>query len=150
MKTLIVAALFFVIVSSPVHALVGETESQLAKRYGNSIGDIPTEAFGPCRGFMLPGYVVGIAIVNGVSSMEMFSKNDKSEMTAKEIETLFKANGPGEWKSESMSQPNWKRWRRDDGALVGLYDGKRHFLYISSKAFYDAQGAKIEQKQRGS
>jgi hypothetical protein len=144
MKTLIVAAALFVIVSSPAYALIGETESQLAKRYGNSFGDIPTEAFGPCRGFMLTGYVVGVAIVNGVSSMEMFSKNDQSEMTPKEIETLFKANGPGEWKSESTSQQNWKRWRRNDGALVGLYDAKRHFLYINSKAFYDAQGAKIE------
>lgn len=146
MKTLMAAAVLFVIFSSPAHAVIGETESQIAKRYGKTIGDIPTEAFGPCRGFMLPGYVVGVALMNGVSSMEMFSKNDQSEMTPKEIETLFKANGPGEWKSEPMSQPNWKRWRRDDGALVGLYDAKRHFLYINSKAFYDAQGAKIEKK----
>jgi hypothetical protein len=36
--------------------------------------------------------------------------------------------------------------RRVDGTLVGLYDAKRHFLYISSKSFYDAQGAKLEKE----
>jgi hypothetical protein len=35
---------------------------------------------------------------------------------------------------------------RVDGTLVGLYDAKRHFLYISSKSFYDAQGAKLEKQ----
>ena len=110
------------------------------------MGDIPTEAFGSVRGFMATGYVVGIAIVDGVSSMEMFSKNNRSEMTPTEIETLLKANGPGEWISESISKPNWKRWRRVDGTLVGLYDAKRHFLYISSKSFYDAQGAKLKKQ----
>ena len=63
-----------------------------------------------------------------------------------EIGTLLKANGTGEWISESINQPNWKRWRRVDGTLVGLYDAKRHFLYISSKSFYDAQGAKLEKE----
>jgi hypothetical protein len=67
-------------------------------------------------------------------------------MAPAEIETLLKANGPGEWISESISKPNWKRWRRVDGTLVGLYDAKRQFLYIGSKSFYDAQGAKLEKQ----
>ena len=141
---MILGASLVVVTASTAHALIGETESQLTKRYGDSLGDIPTEAFGSVRGFMATGYVVGIAIIDGVSSMEMFSKNNRSEMTPTEIETLLKANGPGDWISESISKPNWKRWRRVDDTLVGLYDAKRHFLYISSKPFYDAQGAKLE------
>jgi hypothetical protein len=146
MKRMILGASLVVVTASTAHALIGETESQLTKRYGDSLGDIPTEAFGSVRGFMATGYVVGIAIIDGVSSMEMFSKNNRSEMTPTEIEALLKANGPGDWISESISKPNWKRWRRVDGTLVGLYDAKRHFLYISSKSFYDAQGAKLEKQ----
>jgi hypothetical protein len=146
MKRMILGASLVVVTASTAHALIGETESQLTKRYGDSLGDIPTEAFGSVRGFMATGYVVGIAIIDGVSSMEMFSKNNRSEMTPTEIETLLKANGPGDWISESISKPNWKRWRRVDGTLVGLYDAKRHFLYISSKSFYDAQGVKLEKQ----
>ena len=131
-------------ISTAQHSLAKRMSFYQALR--RFLGDIPTEAFGSVRGFMATGYVVGIAIVDGVSSMEMFSKNNRSEMTPTEIETLLKANGPGEWISESISKPNWKRWRRVDGTLVGLYDAKRHFLYISSKSFYDAQGAKLEKQ----
>ena len=94
MKRMILGASLVVVTASTGHALIGETESQLTKRYGDSLGDIPTEAFGSVRGFMATGYVVGIAIIDGVSSMEMFSKNNRSEMTPTEIETLLKAKWP--------------------------------------------------------
>lgn len=81
MKRMILGASLVVVTASTAHALIGETESQLTKRYGDSLGDIPTEAFGSVRSFMATGYVVGIAIIDGVSSMEMFSKNNRSEMT---------------------------------------------------------------------
>jgi hypothetical protein len=97
------------------------------------------------RGFMSPGYVVGVKLVNGVSEMEMFSKNDESDMSASEIENLLKGNGAGEWKAEQTGKPKWRRWRREDQALVALYDTMRHFLYISSKKFYEEQGKKIEE-----
>ena len=36
-------------------ARIGETEVQITARYGQSIGDIPTEAFGSVRGFAFAG-----------------------------------------------------------------------------------------------
>ena len=134
----------FTIVTTNAYSLIGENESRIEARYGKSLGNIPTEAFGPVRGFMATGHVIGVAFVNGVSSMEMFSNNDQSDMPATQIDNFLKANGPGEWKVESTNNPNWKRWRRADGALVAIYDTKRHFLYINSKTFYEAQGAKAE------
>ena len=143
MKNLLCAAVFLGVFIINASARIGESEEKIAARYGNSIGDIPTETFGKVRGFMQPGYLVGVAFVDGLSDMEMFSKNDQSEMTATEIDNLLKTNGAGAWKAEETGKPNWKRWRRADGALVALYDSARHFLYIDSKKFFDAQRAKL-------
>ena len=142
MKELLIAASVFAMITTSSSALVGENESQITKRYGASIGDIPTETFGKVRGFMGVGYVVGVAFVGGVSSMEMFSKADQSAMSAVEIETLLKANGADPWKSEKSNKADWKRWGRDDGSLIALYDAKRHFLYINSKTYYESQNKK--------
>lgn len=143
MKNLLCAAVVFAALIMTALARIGETEAQITARYGQSIGDIPTEAFGKVRGFMEPGYLVGVAFVDGLSDMEMFSKNDQSEMSASEIENFLKTNGAGDWKAEETGKPNWKRWRRDDNALVALYDTARHFLYINSKKFFDAQRNKF-------
>jgi hypothetical protein len=143
MKNLLCAAVVFGVFIMSASARIGETEAQIAARYGESIGDIPTEAFGKVRGFMQPGYLVGVAFVDGLSDMEMFSKNDQSEMSASEIENFCKAQGAGVWKAEQTGKPDWKRWRRADGALVALYDATRHFLYINSKKFFDAKRAKL-------
>lgn len=145
MKTLIGGVILLAVGMTIASARIGETEAQISTRYGASVGDVQTQAFGKVRGFILAGYVVGIAFVNGLSHMEMFSKNDQSEMSAKEIETLLRADDAGEWKAEGTGKPKWRRWRTPDEALVAVYDARRHFLYINSKEFYEAQGKKIEE-----
>jgi len=122
-------------------ARVGETEAEGVARYGQSIGDIPTETFGPVRGFALREYVVGVKFLNGSSSMEMISRNDQAEITPHEIDALLKKHGADvEWKVDKFEKPDWKRWRTQDGSLVAVYDSKRHFLYVNSKEFYNEQG----------
>jgi hypothetical protein len=121
-------------------ARIGETEVQITARYGQSIGDIPTEAFGSVRGFALPEYLVGVKFVNGTSVMEMISRNDQSEIKPQEIDALLKKHGAeAEWKIDKFDKPDWKRWRSEDGYLVAVYDTKRHFLYVNSTRFYDEQ-----------
>ena len=110
-------------------------------RYGQSIGDIPTETFGPVRGFALREYLVGVKFLNGTSAMEMISRNDQAEIKLQEIDALLKKHGADvEWKVDKFEKPDWKRWRTQDGSLVAVYDSKRHFLYVNSKAFYNEQG----------
>jgi hypothetical protein len=122
-------------------ARIGETEAQITARYGQSIGDIPTESFGPTRGFALAGFVVGVKLVDGKSAMEMISKNDQSTMTDQEIQGLLKKHGAEmQWNVDRFDKPNWKRWRSQDDSLIAVYDTKRHFLYVNSKQFYDQQG----------
>src|SRR5207253_1018480 len=67
-------------------------------------------------------------------------------MPASEIDRLLKKNSQGDWKAESTGKPHWRRWRRDDGSAVALYDTVRHFLYVTSKNFYDIKGQQMEQQ----
>ena|SRR5438093_6454830 len=76
-------------------------------RYGQSIGDIPTETFGPVRGFALREYLVGVKFLNGTSAMEMISRNDQAEITPQEIDALLKKHGADvEWKVDKFEKPD--------------------------------------------
>jgi hypothetical protein len=137
----IAVSLILLVCSRSLLARIGETEAQVMARYGQSIGDIPTETFGPVRGFALREYLVGVKILNGTSAMEMVSRNDQAEIKPQEIDALLKKHGADvEWKVDKFEKPDWKRWRTQDGSLVAVYDSKRHFLYVNSKEFYNEQG----------
>ena len=137
----IAVSLILLVCSRSLLARIGETEAQVMARYGQSIGDIPTETFGPVRGFALREYLVGVRFLNGSSAMEMISRNDQAEITPHEIDALLKKHGADvEWKVDKFEKPDWKRWRTQDGSLVAVYDSKRHFLYVNSKEFYNEQG----------
>ena len=137
----IAVSLILLVCSRSLLARIGETEAQVMARYGQSIGDIPTETFGPVRGFALREYLVGVKFLNGTSAMEMVSRNDQAEIKPQEIDALLKKHGADvEWKVDKFEKPDWKRWRTQDGSLVAVYNSKRHFLYVNSKAFYNEQG----------
>jgi hypothetical protein len=137
----IAVSLVLLVCSRSLLARIGETEAQVMARYGQSIGDIPTETFGPVRGFALREYLVGVKFLNGTSAMEMVSRNDQAEIKPQEIDALLKKHGAEvEWKVDKFEKPDWKRWRTQDGSLVAVYDWKRHFLYVNSKEFYNEQG----------
>jgi hypothetical protein len=137
----IAVSLVLLVCSRSLLARIGETEAQVMARYGQSIGDIPTETFGPVRGFALREYLVGVKFLNGTSAMEMVSRNDQAEIKPQEIDALLKKHGAEvEWKVDKFEKPDWKRWRTQDGSLVAVYDSKRHFLYVNSKEFYNEQG----------
>ena len=140
------AVALFVLAASGTSAWarIGESEAQIAARYGTSIGDIPTETFGPVRGYLIPGFIVGVKLVDGVSQMEMLAKTDKSEMSAIELAGLFKTHGADvQWNPDPFDRPNWRRWRTQDGSHVAVYDMRRHFLYINSRKFYEEMGRRL-------
>jgi hypothetical protein len=146
MKPLL-ALLLLVPAISRSFANVGESEAAVEDRYGKSFGQIPTNTFGVVHGFVALGYVIGVKFVDGTSEMEMFSKANQADLPASEIDKLLKGNSPGVWKAELTGKPQWRRWRRDDGSAVALYDATRHFLYINSKNFYEVKGQQIEQQE---
>ncbi|MFL6514974.1 MAG: hypothetical protein ACJ8M1_08125 [Chthoniobacterales bacterium] len=131
---------------SPCLANLGESEAAIAERYGTTFGQIPTNTFGVVTGFVAGGYVVGVKLIDGTSEMEMFCKADQAEMPASEIDRLLKKNSPGDWKAEATGKAHWRRWRREDGSAVALYDAVRHFLYVMSRNFYEIKGQQMEQQ----
>jgi hypothetical protein len=143
--SLVVLATTAVVVTG--RANIGESEAAIEARYGKTFGQVPTNTFGIVTGFVAGGYVVGVKFVDGTSEMEMFSKADQSDLPASEIDRLLKKNSPGEWKAEPTGKPHWRRWRRDDGSAVALYDAARHFLYINSKNFYEVKGQQMEEQE---
>ena len=142
-------SLFVLLVGSMsiCRANIGESEAAIGERYGKTFGQIPTSTFGVVNGFVAGGFVVGVKLVDGTSEMEMFAKGDQSELPASEIDRLLKKNSPGDWKAELTGKPQWRRWRRDDGSAVALYDTIRHFLYINSRNFYEVKGQQLEQQE---
>jgi hypothetical protein len=127
---------------------VGDSEATVENSYGKSFGQIPTPTFGVMSGFVAGGYVIGVKFVDGASEMEMFSKGDQSEMPASEINRLLQKNSPGDWKAELTDKPRcWRRWRRDDGTAIALYNAASHFLYINSRNFYELKGQQMEQQE---
>ena len=74
MKRMILAASLVVVTASTAHATHWRNRISTYQALRRFLGRYSHEAFGSVRGFMATGYVVGIAIVDGVSSMEMFSK----------------------------------------------------------------------------
>ena len=150
MYKLIAVSLVLLVCSRSLLARIGETEAEVMARYGQSIGDIPTEIFGPVRGFALREYVVGVKFLNGTSAMEMVSRNDQAEIKPQEIDALLKKHGADvEWKVDKFEKPDWKRWRTQDGSLVAVYDSKRHFLYVNSKQFYNETGQTLLKEKIG-
>ena len=147
MKRLLLLLLLVRGISPSSFANLGESEAAIEDRYGKSFGQIPTNTFGVMNGFIALGYVIGVKFVDGVSEMEMFSKANQADMPASEIDKLLKGNSPGIWKAELTGKPHWRRWRRDDGTAVALYDAVRHFLYINSKNFYEIKGQQVEQQE---
>jgi len=139
--------LVFVTGISRCFANIGESEAAVEDRYGKSFGQVPTNTFGIVNGFIARGYVVGVKFVDGISEMEMFSKANQADLPASEIDKLLKSNSDGIWKAEQTGKPNWRRWRRDDGSVVALYDTVRHFLYINSKNFYEVKGQQVEEQE---
>src|SRR5947207_15285574 len=131
----IAVSLILLVCSRSLLARIGETEAQVMARYGQSIGDIPAETFGPVRGFALREYLVGVRFLNGSSAMEMISRNDQAEITPHEIDALLKKHGADvEWKVHKFEKPDWKRWRNQDGSLVDVYDSKRHFCMSTRRS----------------
>jgi hypothetical protein len=96
------------------------------------------------RGFLMPGFIVAVKLVEGVSQMEMISKSDKSDMSAAELAGFLKAHGADtQWNPDPFDRPNWRRWRTPDGSFVAVYDMRRHFLYIHSRKYYEEQGRRL-------
>jgi hypothetical protein len=105
-------------------ACIGETEAQIAGRYGS-----PTavkDGYAPNHKLQLyefSGYTILVHFIGGKSQSEAFQKARREEMSPTEIATLLKANAiSGEWEP-TWSNDRFSEFRLGDRLYAGCEPG---------------------------
>ncbi len=138
------AILFFVLLSIPLRANLGETVEQCVKRYGKPIGFSeanPKVPFGTLV-FMAGKYTLLVFLLETKEVGARVSKTDKSAFTDAEMKTIMDADADAQspWTSTPSTDPSCLEWTRGDKATV-LYDKEKHMLIFTSVAMAEAAKA---------
>jgi hypothetical protein len=139
--SLVLGAWSFAAPAAP--ARIGETEAEIAKRYGRSlIGD---DFHGrKMLVYRKRGIQIGVVFFDGKSAAEFYSKVDKSALSEIEIDGLLQANAAnGTWNKTAPSVPLWKL---DPTDVTAVYDGRR--LTITSPEFIASEKSNREQREK--
>jgi hypothetical protein len=103
---------------------IGETETQIEKRYGR-----PASGSAPTKGYFYKGFFIIVTFDNGVSGIETYEKRNGAPLTAVEIGTLLKANGRGTKWDEPVR--NGFESRYDGKTRVAEYNAATNTLTIA-------------------
>jgi hypothetical protein len=152
-RRVIAFAAAFVFLGS-AQARLGETEGQIAARYGNPIALLPTRGGEPgvTRCYSAEGFIVSVTFVSGNSVREIFAKPDRSKIGAAEIHAALKTNArDSAWKPEELVSANApitgvQKWRTtDQNERVAFYDAQTRALFITTQRFIDLSNASKRQ-----
>lgn len=141
MKFTIIA--FFLLVGLTTFARLGETDVEIAKRYG-PVQKRTTESTNEWNGFYIfKDYHVFVTYSNNVSVCETISPAPKRTMSAEEVSALMKSvGGTGEWqKDKSRFDPTtdyWVHTKTRSRAVLMRTVGEAPALMIMTAA-YDAK-----------
>ena len=115
------AAVLGIVLSSSAWALVGETEEQIAARYGG-----PGKAIGDQVLYVKDDWNISVFYsAKGIVTMEIYthrpdSAGTRPDLTQPEIDTLLHDEGRGQnWGTGEAD--GLTTWRREDGLLFGRY-----------------------------
>lgn len=128
------AILFFILLTIPLRANLGETVEQCVTRYGKPVnfseaaGKFP---FGTLI-FVAPPYTLVVFLLKTKEVGPRVSKVDKSAFTEAEMQNIMGADSNGSpWTSAPSTDPTCLEWTRADKATV-LYDKVKHMLIFTS------------------
>jgi hypothetical protein len=140
MDMLRTALVFFILLTIPLRANLGETVEQCVKRYGAPVGFSEANAKSPFGtvAFSAGGYTLLIFLLNSKEAGARVSKTDKSAFTDAEMQNIMNADTDGSpWTATPSSDPTCLQWTRSDKATV-LYDKVKHMLIFTSVAMASA------------
>ena len=100
-----------VLCGATAFARIGETDTQIEKRYGQATG-----GSGSSKAYAYKDFFVIVTFDNGISGIETFQKRNDSPMARLEIEKLLETNTDGS---------RWERSARNDFLI--LYTSKTRF-----------------------
>jgi hypothetical protein len=134
------AIIFFILLTIPVRANLGETVEQCVKRYGKPVGFSEASSKFPCGTlvFTAGGYTLIVFLIENKEVGARVSKVDKSAFTDAEMKNIMGADSTDSpWNSISSTDPTCLQWSRADKATV-LYDKEKHMLIFTSKTMATA------------
>jgi len=108
------------IAAAPLHARLGETEEQIAKRYGEPVKkESDNLKEGAFKAFYeAHTYSIEVTFIDGLSALEYFKRDYEPKLTEEEITSLLQANcGSSKWVLKSNG---------NDVRDYVLEDGKAH------------------------
>src|SRR5580704_12884460 len=114
-------ALAALLCAHQLQASLGETETQLVKRYGKITGSfIPTPDTGKFRRYEFENgdYHITVTLLDGVSGQEDFTKKDKYPLDIVQMQELLDA---------SALDSKWVKKDDNDSVIIWVLDSKQAF-----------------------
>jgi len=121
MKTPVLVVAFMATLTCLAFARIGETESEIVKRYGKPIVSRLSEDGLPQRVYSFKGLVITVEFFNDKSSVEYYVKSSGNTFSFKEAETLLDANNGGK-KWFQIGGENSQKWKSENGIMVAIFD----------------------------
>ncbi|MDD3887052.1 MAG: hypothetical protein PHI35_09275 [Victivallaceae bacterium] len=139
MKNFLIAAVVIILGAETASARLGETEAQIAERYGSPSRCKPG-MFSPAdfvNVYKANGFTIFVAFQNDASVLEMFSRADGGQISPEEFATLRAANSYG----MSWQDLDGNAWRRSDSAAVAELDFQKKSVTFLSQYFVNRVAA---------
>jgi hypothetical protein len=135
----LVPLLAFALLASSALGCLGETEPELAQRYGKQTKTGTSKLPGvTIRGYQFKGFAVVVGMLNDRSAFEMYSKRDQSKLSTTEVGALMNANaGGGTWTVVADPAFEGTKWVLSDGSVSAEWGNNGTALTVMTKAGAD-------------
>ncbi|HWB59633.1 MAG TPA: hypothetical protein VG733_09075 [Chthoniobacteraceae bacterium] len=112
-------ALAFLFCAARLHASIGETESELTKRYGPETGSFKPDAGKFIRKeYEFGVYHVSVTLLEGVSNSEVFTRKDKKPIDPIDMQGFLDANDLG---------AKWEKKDDNKDVTIWVLDSRQGF-----------------------
>ena len=147
--------LIFILSVLPALALarLGETPDEAVARYGADLplpkDHTPLDPRLGVKVFTSAGFGIVVIFFDGKSASESYEKEDKSEISDIEIETLLAANGAEKrWKKSDSSRLATRIWDREDNNASAGYNDFKKELHVIASDFLQYQAEREAEKKK--
>jgi hypothetical protein len=150
MTLLALAAMLFC--ASQIHASLGDTETDLAKRYGPNVGKFisDTGKF-TTEEYEFQNYHISVVLLDGVCARETFNRKDGKALDAIELKILLDGNALGsKWiqKDDTKDMTIWVLESKE--AFAGYYKSLFSFTVKTNEMLAMEEAlVKYQQQQAG-
>ena len=146
MKTLCTLIATALLVTT-ANARIGETEKEIAARYGRVLQSSEERGEMPLRLYQSAGMQIGVVFLNGKSVAEFISRTDKKDLSGTAVQLLLTANADGTQWEEKMPFANGRgMWRIESKGITAIYGDAQ--LVISTDEFTKVSNEQIARKEK--